>query len=208
MTKVVLKNKFCENIRCGKEFTTGKSYKIFCSKKCRLENWSPNRKESNKRYGELNKERKKKYDSEYYVNNSEKIKERSKNWRNNNKALRWEKEKAILEANPQKKLYKRIQTLLKRYLTKSNVDFKNVRTLNMLGFSLEELEQHLKSTMKDGMTWDQFLNGEIHIDHIKPHSLFKYSSVEDEDFKKCWSLNNLQLLYKIDNLKKQNKWSA
>ena len=30
------------------------------------------------------------------------------------------------------------------------------------------------------------------LDHIKPHSKFRYLSMEDEEFKKCWSLNNLR----------------
>ena len=30
------------------------------------------------------------------------------------------------------------------------------------------------------------------VDHIIPHSTFKYSSMEDEDFKKCWDLKNLR----------------
>ena len=30
------------------------------------------------------------------------------------------------------------------------------------------------------------------IDHIIPHSEFPYSSMQDENFKKCWSLNNLR----------------
>lgn len=30
------------------------------------------------------------------------------------------------------------------------------------------------------------------LDHIIPHSEFKYTSTEDEEFKKCWALNNLR----------------
>jgi len=32
------------------------------------------------------------------------------------------------------------------------------------------------------------------IDHIIPQSTFAYSSMEDEAFKKCWSLDNLRPL--------------
>jgi hypothetical protein len=31
-----------------------------------------------------------------------------------------------------------------------------------------------------------------HLDHIIPHSEFEYNSMDDEEFKKCWSLNNLR----------------
>ena len=30
------------------------------------------------------------------------------------------------------------------------------------------------------------------IDHIIPHSTFKYTSMEDDNFKKCWALENLR----------------
>jgi hypothetical protein len=30
------------------------------------------------------------------------------------------------------------------------------------------------------------------IDHIIPHSTFKYISMEDQSFKECWSLTNLR----------------
>lgn len=32
------------------------------------------------------------------------------------------------------------------------------------------------------------------IDHIIPHSTFKYTSMVDENFQKCWSLKNLRPL--------------
>jgi hypothetical protein len=46
----------------------------------------------------------------------------------------------------------------------------------------------------DSSTWTWQL------DHIIPHSTFKYSSMEDEDFKKCWSLDNLRPLSSKQNL--------
>lgn len=30
------------------------------------------------------------------------------------------------------------------------------------------------------------------LDHIIPHSLFKYTSMEDNAFKQCWALTNLR----------------
>ena len=53
------------------------------------------------------------------------------------------------------------------------------------------------------MTWDNY--GEWHIDHIIPISYFDYSSYDDETFKICWDLNNLQPLWAKDNLIKSNK---
>jgi len=60
-------------------------------------------------------------------------------------------------------------------------------------------------TVYNGMTWEKYLKGEIHIDHIIPISLFNIISIKSKGFKKCWSLENLQPLWAKDNLKKKNK---
>lgn len=76
---------------------------------------------------------------------------------------------------------------------------------NTVGYTTEDLKEHLENKFIENMDWKKFLSGEIHIDHIKPISSFEYLSYEDEKFKICWSLSNLQPLWKIDNLKKSNK---
>lgn len=40
------------------------------------------------------------------------------------------------------------------------------------------------------------------IDHKKPIAAFNYTIPEDQTFKDCWSLANLQPLEKIKNMKK------
>lgn len=64
--------------------------------------------------------------------------------------------------------------------------------------------------MKDEKQFDSNMNwsnyGKYwHIDHIYPQSLLPYTSMTDENFKKCWALDNLQPLEKIANIKKGNK---
>mgnify|MGYP003405137572 CR=1 FL=1 len=70
-------------------------------------------------------------------------------------------------------------------------------------YSIEELMAHLERKFKQGMSWEN--KGDWHIDHIIPRSSFKYSSPDDTDFKKCWSLSNLQPLWAIDNIRKNAK---
>jgi hypothetical protein len=53
------------------------------------------------------------------------------------------------------------------------------------------------------MTWDNY--GEWHIDHIKPISSFTFETCDDEQFKECWSLENLQPMWGVENIKKGNK---
>ena len=70
--------------------------------------------------------------------------------------------------------------------------------------------EHLESKFDDKMTWDNY-GSYWHVDHIVGVANFNYTSYEDEAFKKCWSLENLQPLYGVDNLKKgdtiSEKWN-
>src|SRR5690606_35886942 len=173
-------------IRCQNDFVQFNSRNVFCSKSCRIEYRKPEKRIRCNKYSIKNRDNKRRYDKLYYLNNSEKIKERSKKWREENKSTRWEKEKKILKKNPNKYLYKRIQTLLGTYLRKRKVP-KYSKTFKILSFSLLDLEDKLKSTIPEGCTWEDFLKGDLHIDHIKPHSLFNYKSTDDDEFKECWS---------------------
>jgi hypothetical protein len=38
------------------------------------------------------------------------------------------------------------------------------------------------------------------LDHIIPNSEFKYISIQDDEFKKCWSLSNLRPLSAKQNV--------
>ena len=53
------------------------------------------------------------------------------------------------------------------------------------------------------MSWNNY--GKWHVDHIIPISSFKFESIHDVEFKKCWSLDNLQPLWGSENIIKSNK---
>lgn len=72
----------------------------------------------------------------------------------------------------------------------------------LVGYRVTDLTAHLESKFTDGMNWDAFLRGEIEIDHIRPHSWFKYKHPDDPAFRECWGLANLQPLWKKDNRSK------
>ena len=79
---------------------------------------------------------------------------------------------------------------------------KNGKMKDILGFTADELKQHLESQFIDGMNWDALMRGEIHIDHKIPINNFKPQSEDDPAFKECWALSNLQPLWAKDNLSK------
>jgi hypothetical protein len=73
-----------------------------------------------------------------------------------------------------------------------------------LGYSMQELKEHLEKQFAPGMSWDNYGRGAEcwHIDHIKPVSWFNFSSVEDVEFKACWALENLAPKWEFENLSK------
>jgi hypothetical protein len=78
----------------------------------------------------------------------------------------------------------------------------SVKWESILGYSWAQLESKLKGTIPAGYTWQDFLDGKLHIDHKKPIASFNWLSVEDADFKECWGIGNLQLLPEFENKSK------
>lgn len=74
---------------------------------------------------------------------------------------------------------------------------------NLVEYDLIDLKKHLEKGFQPGMNWENY--GEWHIDHIKPITAFDITSIECEDFKKCWSLENLQPLWAEENMSKGNR---
>ena len=179
---------------CGNVFSSYKKSKKFCSKKC-----------TDKDYSLRHKDEKKAYDRVYNAINSEKNVKRAAAFRQKNKSKRWEIEKKRLKENPKLAIYKNVLTVMRSNIKKGRASSYN-KTFKRLGYSLHDLMAHLRQTLKDGYTWEDFLSGKLHIDHIKPHSLFEYSNYEDAQFKECWSLNNLRLLPKHINVKRGNNY--
>lgn len=76
----------------------------------------------------------------------------------------------------------------------------------MLGYSPEDLRDHLEKQFNRGMSWCAFMRGEIHIDHVVPVSAYDLGS--EEEVIRCWSLPNLQPLWARDNMRKAKRLEA
>jgi hypothetical protein len=90
--------------------------------------------------------------------------------------------------------------------------------MKYLPYTIEELKIHLESQFEPWMNWsnqgqyrlsswddNDSLTWKWQIDHIIPQSALPYTSMEDENFRKCWSLDNLRPLSAKENLIKFNK---
>jgi len=110
------------------------------------------------------------------------------------------------DTKEQKKIKHNIRSLLHQKLKRRGLT-KDNKTFSSLGYSPDDLINHLENQFQDGMSWDNYGLYGWHIDHIKPDSWFNYKSTEDKEFKKSWALSNLQPLWAKDNLSKNNRYS-
>ena len=86
---------------------------------------------------------------------------------------------------------------------KANGWTKGGKTFDYLPYSPEELMEHLEKQFDEHMTRDNY-GTYWHIDHIKPHVMFNYDSLDHPDFQKCWALENLQPLEARENMSKNS----
>ncbi len=74
---------------------------------------------------------------------------------------------------------------------------------SLVGFTIEQLKEHLERQFMVGMSWGNY--GQWHIDHKIPISVFNFEKPADLDFRRCWSLENLQPLWSKENRIKHAK---
>lgn len=166
------------------------------------------------------------YSREYYQNNKDRILNSQTIYRSNNKekiSIRERKNRARYQANKLNKLKSNpeihiifkirnntsgaINRALARYNSSKNGDSIN----DCLPYSIIELITHIESLWEPWMNWGNYgvyINGgekKWHIDHIIPQSFFKYTSMRNEEFQKCWALKKLRPFEAIANIKKSNK---
>lgn len=140
---------------------------------------------------EQNKEHRKEYIKEYRNNNVDKIRKSKRDYERNRKAN-----------DPLYKLISNFRTAIYQVLKENNVE-KNKHYFDILKYTPEDLIQHLEKQFTGNMTWENY--GEWHVDHKKPITSFNFQEMGDDEFMKCWSLDNLQPLWGEENIRKSNK---
>lgn len=173
----------------------------------------------NKNWRDKNSDYMKEYSKEYINKNKEILKDKKKEYRNKEENKIRQKNWWLEHPNKKKEYYIKysksdnckkdrlnwhasfkqrcphvlawrsvLNNTLKRLGTK-----KELKTIDMLGYSALELKEHIENQFIDGMSWNNY--GEWHIDHIKMVSTFD----ENTDIKIVNSLENLRPLWKSDN---------
>ena len=171
----------------GRRFTGGKK---IADKK-----WRDNNKEclslKHKKWSEKNRDHLNDYHQKWREKNIDKHREYKRKY-----------EKHRKDTDPLYKLISNFRTAIYQVLKESNVE-KNGHYFDILGYTPEELINHLEKQFTEGMTWDNY--GEFHVDHKLPISSFNIKEIGDEEFMKCWSLDNLQPMWGEENIRKSNK---
>lgn len=189
-------------IECNKKYTQNYCLSYYQNNKNELldnsKQWYKDniekKKSYDKQYGQKNKDKKRQYDINYRSLNKNKISRRLSAYRKNRRAI-----------DPIFKLRKSISYSIWFHLSSNNSSKNNKSILQYLSYSIQELKEHLESQFESWMNWNNY--GAYHIsfwndydvstwkwniDHIVPQSKLPYTSMEDENFKKCWSLENLR----------------
>lgn len=148
-----------------------------------------------KKYYDINKEKVLKRNRIYYENNREKVNEY-------HNAYFKQRIK-----DPAYKLRRNVSRLVAHALSATKSGKFSLSVLKFLPCTIQELQKHLEKQFEPWMNWgnqgfykkNQWddsdpVTWKWQLDHIIPQSKLPYISMEDENFKKCWALDNLRPL--------------
>ena len=113
--------------------------------------------------------------------------------------------KAHKNKNPFYRLNRNMSTSINQYLKCNNLSKNRRHYETLIINTIQEIIEHLEKNFLPGMSWKNYGRNGWHIDHIIPKEFFKFTSTDDIEFKMCWSINNLQPLWELDNIKKGDK---
>lgn len=174
--------------------------------------------ERQKKYQEDHKDKYKEYRKQYYKDNKGKYRELGKDYRKNNKDSINEKQREKYKNTVNFKLRANVSASIRSMLKRNGYNKNNNSVLKYLPYTIEELRRHLESLFEPWMNWgnhgmyvsqlwddNDVSTWTWHIDHIIPQAALLYTSMEDENFKKCWALENLRPLSAKQNILKGNR---
>jgi hypothetical protein len=182
-------------------FYIGKLQCKACIKEIREQYYILNKKdiiEYKKDFYQENKSEIVEYKKEYYYSNKKTVRATQNKYKNKRRKI-----------DPSFKLREAVSRAVHSVLAGS----KNSSILDYLSYEIDELKIHLEIQFVSWMNWNNWgiYNPQTwddsdpttwtwQIDHIIPQSKLLYSSMEDDNFKKCWALDNLRPLSAKQNV--------
>lgn len=207
----------CRSIYAKNRYIENKEHINKINAKWKLENSGKHR-EINRRWREKNKNRISCVSKKHYLKNRSVIRDNYKKYYQENSAKIIFKSDQWKKSHPEQAKIIRLKSGMKIRKTlggrlnnsMSAAIWNSLRASkarrkweSLVGYTVDDLKKHLESLFVDGMSWNNY--GEWEIDHRVPKSYFKYNTPDDAEFLLCWSLNNLQPLWKTHNRHKRNK---
>lgn len=138
------------------------------------------------------------YFQQYYVQHLSEIK---KQWATTGfKNYKRQYKKFRRQRDPIFRMRENVSNAILRALKKGKSDKAGQSIIHCLGYTIQELKEHLGNLFDQQMTWENY--GKYwHIDHIIPQSDLPYASMTDDNFKACWALTNLRPLEAKQNIR-------
>lgn len=184
----------CKSCRNDEKQKYGKKNKKLLREKAR--EYRLNHPNSNKKYYENNIE----YFEKYRKDNEH----RYKKWREDNRLRLLKYRKERMKTDIEFRLCCRIRSSISTKIRRLSRGKKCDSTVNLLGCSISDLKKHLESKFCVGMTWENY--GKWHIDHIRPCGSFNLTKESEQRI--CFHFSNLQPLWAMDNLKKNDSYGC
>jgi hypothetical protein len=169
------------------------------------------------KYRLQNQDKIEKLNQQYYADNKNDILLQKRHYRQKNhkqiieKNLRYKKQKRL--SDPSFRLRENVSRMIFQGLKKSGSSKNGSSCLDYLSYSFIELFNHIEKRFESWMTWENQgqYNSNVwdnndsstwtwQLDHIIPQSDLPYTSMKDENFQKCWALENLRPLSSKQNL--------
>lgn len=141
------------------------------------------------------------YNRQYYITNKQKIRDyQNAYYANKIKSISY-------------RLRRNVSRLVAHMLSSQNTGKNNFSVLQFLPYSIQELKDHLERCFEPWMNWsnygsykhdiwndDDITTWTWQLDHVVPQSDLPYTSMGDDNFKKCWALENLRPYSSKQNL--------
>ena len=151
--------------------------------------WRKNNKEK------INVKRKQKYNENLELSRQKANQKRLNNLEYYRKYQReWTKRKR--QENPRYSIEHRLRNRILDALKRQNGK-KAYKTIDLIGCNIDFFLKYIESLFIEGMSWNEFRNRNIEIDHILP--CCQFNLLDENEQKKCFNYKNLRPIWKEDH---------
>jgi hypothetical protein len=140
---------------------------------------------------------------EWRIKNKDKIKAQSIIYRQTHKAERRLRENNRRKNDPCFKMKCVLSRRLRDALKCQGLSKNGIKTMELVGCSIDFFKKHIESQFDSKMTWDNYGLYGWHVDHIIPCACFDLTDPTEQ--KQCFHYTNLRPLWGAENIKK-NSW--